>query len=228
MPNNIHTDPQHTIGIALEPIEFLGLTDEFIDYAKKYIGKYFIGEYANRLGSPFINKRFFCIHMEYPLTLPEKSNVMSITFSEKQYAPGHKYRHELVKRILQSDLPIDIYGRGCGLLNVDDHRIKGIFKDDIVVHGSYKYHIAIENHKRKWYYTEKIINPLLCGTVPIYWGCTNIDEIFPDIPIISLTGDVDTDMQTIRSLCEANIAIDFDRAKVKYEYLSLDRIIQSY
>ena len=32
--------------------------------------------------------------------------------SEKMSAPGHIYRHELVKRILDSDLDIDIYKKG--------------------------------------------------------------------------------------------------------------------
>jgi type I restriction-modification system DNA methylase subunit len=46
---------------------------------------------------------------------PNKTKVMSIMISEKLNAPGHKYRHILVQEILKTNLPINIYGRGCEL-----------------------------------------------------------------------------------------------------------------
>lgn len=54
---------------------------------------------------------------------------MSIVLSHKQRAPGHTYRHILVKCILQNNIPIDIFGRGCKLYNTRDERLKGEFKD---------------------------------------------------------------------------------------------------
>ena len=37
----------------------------------------------------------------------------------------------------------------------------------------------MENKNQYGYITEKIINPLIAGSIPIYWGCKNIDKYFP-------------------------------------------------
>ena len=43
---------ENVIGLAFEPIPFLGLNSKFVEYAKKYIGKYFIGDKLD-LPEPF-------------------------------------------------------------------------------------------------------------------------------------------------------------------------------
>ena len=40
-----------------------------------------------------------------------------------------------------------------------------------------------------FYFTEKIIDPLLCWSMPIYWGCKNIDKFLPEGSYINI--DVD-------------------------------------
>ena len=40
------------------------------------------------------------------------------------------------------------------------------------------YHIAVENSQNTGYFTEKIVDAFLSKTIPIYWGCTNINEFF--------------------------------------------------
>jgi hypothetical protein len=45
-------------------------------------------------------------HITPLLMTPSKTNRMSIMVSNKNNAPGHKYRHKLVQAILQSNLPI--------------------------------------------------------------------------------------------------------------------------
>ena len=59
---------------------------------------------------------------------------MSIIFSDKKFLPGHIYRHKLVEKILNSDIDVHIFGRGCttNTCNVfsNDKRIKGKFKRD--------------------------------------------------------------------------------------------------
>jgi hypothetical protein len=47
--------------------------------------------------------------------------------------------------------------------------------------GSHKFMICAENTKMETYSTEKIVNPYLARTIPIYWGTHNIKNIFnPD------------------------------------------------
>jgi hypothetical protein len=47
------------------------------------------------------------------------------------------------------------------------------------------YHIAIENSRNKNFFTEKIVDAFLTKTIPIYWGCPNIDEFFNTDGIIT-------------------------------------------
>ena len=43
----------------------------------------------------------------------------------------------------------------------------------------YRYHLTIENGSSPFYFSEKIVDPLLCWSMPIYWGCKNIDKFLP-------------------------------------------------
>lgn len=181
------------VGLAYEPPPFLGLTPQFVEYARKYIGAYYIGEKGN-LPDPFVEHYGYMWHITPLRTLPSiKPNLLSIMISQKGFAPGHKYRHELVQHILRTNLPIDIYGRGCSLYNIRDSRLKGDF-DEREPYESYQFHICIENFQTPHYFSEKITNTLLCGTTPIYWGAKHIHEYFPDM-FYELTGNVQSDMK---------------------------------
>jgi hypothetical protein len=202
MPNLSHIPKENVIGIAAEPIQFLGLTQQFVDYAKKYIGKYYVGDkYKFNLPDPFIEHNTYMGHIRKPIFIPEKKKIMSIMVSQKKHAPGHQYRHDIVNRILKSNLPVDIYGKGCSFYNnTKDVRIKGEFKDEELMFDSYKFHIAIENFITNHYFSEKIGSPLMLGTNPIYLGCVNIDNYFPNM-VIKLTGNIEDDMKIIESIC---------------------------
>ena len=43
----------------------------------------------------------------------------------------------------------------------------------------YRYHIALENSSDKDYWTEKISDPILTLTYPIYHGCENLEDYLP-------------------------------------------------
>jgi hypothetical protein len=200
MPDISHISKKNVIGFAFEPIQFLGLTEEFVRYAQQYIGKYYIGDKMN-LPEPFI-ERFSHMWHNIPLKYePKKTRVMSIMVSEKNQQPGHKYRHELINKILESDLPIDIYGKGCVYYNyLGDVRVKGRFEER-EPYEEYEYHICIENFQTNHYFSEKITNALLCDATPIYWGCRNIHQYFPD-SLIVLSGDLNSDVQLLKSIVE--------------------------
>ena len=42
----------------------------------------------------------------------------------------------------------------------------------------YRFSITIENTKIDYYFTEKLIDCFLTGTIPIYWGCPSIGKFF--------------------------------------------------
>lgn len=197
MPNISHIPKENVLGLAFEPIQFLNLSQEFVNYAQKYIGKYFIGDKYN-LPSVFVEHYGYMWHTPPIDTIPNKSDIISIMVSDKLHMPGHKYRHDLVLRILSEKLPIDIYGRGCKYYNMSYDQLRGHFESK-EPYNHYKFHIAIENVQSNHYFSEKITDCLLCGTTPVYLGCKSIDSYFPD-NIIKLTGNIDKDIMLLKNI----------------------------
>ena len=192
---------ENVIGLAFEPPVYLGINYKFIEYAQQYISKYFIGTKSN-LPSPFIEYYSYMWHIT-PLTyVPQKRNVMSIMISNKTQQKGHKYRHQLAEAILKTNIPVDIYGKGCEFSNYNksDPRIKGKFTS-LEPYESYEFHIAIENIQTNDYFSEKLTNTLLCGTTPVYLGARNVREYFPD-KLICLSGDLNLDMKMIANIIQ--------------------------
>jgi hypothetical protein len=194
MPN-LNIPKENVIGLAYEPPAFMTPnTRDFITYLENNVSKYFIGDNSG-LPLPFVSRHCYQWYGTPTEIMPIKNKMMSIMVSQKTEAPGHRYRHELVKAILGSELNIDIYGRGCPLYN--DHRVKGSFDTDSVMFENYYFHICIENFSLPDYTSEKYMNPLLLGTTPIYWGAKN--ELFPEYTI-RLSGDVIKDMDLLHKI----------------------------
>jgi len=190
MPN-LTIPKENVIGLAFEPIYFLGLTPVFIDYAKKYIGKYYVGDKFD-LPEPFVEHFGYMWHSRPPKEITIKNKLMSIIVSEKQFAPGHIYRHNLVQNIINNNLPIDIYGRGS--MNYKYNRIMGTF-NDAEPYEDYMFSICIENYICNHYFSEKVMTPLMYNCMPIYYGCKNINSYVENT--INLTGNIAIDMNLI-------------------------------
>lgn len=218
----------NVIGFALEPLPFLGLTPQFLEYATKYISKYYVGE-LRTLSDPFIEAQGYLWHNTPLVTMPStKPNLISIMISQKGFAPGHKYRHILVQNILRTNLPVDIYGRGCCLYRQRDSRLKGNFTE-YEPYESYQFHICIENFQTPRYFSEKITNTLLCETTPIYLGAKHIHEYFPNM-VYELTGDVQSDMLFLFEIAHNPAAFrkSIDVSAVKRKINLLENIIDLY
>tara|TARA_R100001377_G_C3184291_1_gene107910 strand:+ start:85 stop:933 length:849 start_codon:yes stop_codon:yes gene_type:complete len=104
------------------------------------------------------------IEHENRKTTHAKTKLVSMITSAKRNVADHNKRHELIKR--HSDV-IDVMGRGYV-------PIEPISKGLI----DYMFHIAMENQRGDYYFTEKIINPLMTGTIPIYYGMSTIGDYF--------------------------------------------------
>ena len=182
---------ENVLGLAFEPIYFLGLTQEFVEYAKKHIGRYFIGDKFD-LPEPFIEHFAYMWHSRPPREISFKNKLMSIIVSEKQFAPGHLYRHQLVQKIIEMNLPIDIYGRGSNKYKYN--RVIGEF-NDAEPYETYSYSICIENTICNHYFSEKVITPLMYNCMPIYFGCKNLNQYLENVVI--LEGNIQKDIQII-------------------------------
>jgi hypothetical protein len=109
----------------------------------------------------------------------DKQFSVSTLVGGKMMAEGHIIRHQVlssqdkIKNILtrffnSSHIPN-------GISNQDDKLI--IASDKSPLFDS-QYHICIENTKRDNWFTEKLIDCLQTKTVPIYYGCPNIEKWF--------------------------------------------------
>jgi len=108
----------------------------------------------------------------------EKTMNTSIIASGKNFLQGHKLRHDIITRFDN----IDIFGRE---YNPIEKKIIGL-KD-------YRFHIVIENCKKDYYFSEKLIDCFVTGTIPIYWGCPSIGDFFDTDGIIMFDGIGDLD-----------------------------------
>ena len=204
-PSNIQVEKEYVVGFAHEPPDnsFLRLYyNNFIEFAQKNIGKYLIGSVNVLPSPPFLGHHGFLFH-EMPSNISvipnKKTKIMSIMVSHKSYTPGHKYRHALVSYILKHRLPIDIWGNGAKMYKQrfpENNNIYGDFKSMSEMCENYMFTIAIENTSHDHYFSEKIVNPFMYNTIPLYWGCKKIEEYFPKYSI-KLTGNINMDMITI-------------------------------
>lgn len=101
---------------------------------------------------------------------PKKDKLISVISSTKAFTQGHVDRLRFITKLQQRyGDKVDVFGRGFKP-----------FSDKWDVLAPYKYHIVIENSSSDYYWTEKIADCYLAGTYPIYHGCTNIGNFFPE------------------------------------------------
>jgi glycosyltransferase involved in cell wall biosynthesis len=115
------------------------------------------------------------VHTEtYPILSDEslfkiynKTKLVSFITSNKTITAGHRFRVSCVDILRSNNVDIDI---------------KGIGYDEIIgkieALQDYKFSVAIENGSSDNYFTEKILDCFLTGTIPIYKGCSNIGDFF--------------------------------------------------
>jgi hypothetical protein len=128
----------------------------------------------NRTGAPYvqshgalpwiINKSFDEL-ME--LSPPPKSRALSCVCSNLAGTPAHVARLSFVDR-LSERVAMDRFGRGFQFV-----------ADKWDTLADWKYSIAIENFSGPHHWTEKISDCFLAWTLPIYFGCTNLENYFP-------------------------------------------------
>jgi hypothetical protein len=102
----------------------------------------------------------------------KKSADTCIIVSEKKNTYGQVLRHEVVRRL---GTMLDVYGRGYNPV-----------QSKYTVLAPHRFAVIIESVRRDYYFTEKLIDCLSVGTIPIYWGCPSIDNFFDARGIIEM------------------------------------------
>jgi hypothetical protein len=102
----------------------------------------------------------------------EKNKMVSIVASNKRFAVGHRFRHEIIDK-LHNKHNFDLWGSGYNRFDdTPEERVKP-FKD-------YRYNIVVENGRMDNYFTDKILDCFATGSIPIYCGDPKISEIFDE------------------------------------------------
>ena len=127
-----------------------------------------------------------CWILEKDRKIHIKNKKVSIISSDKKHLEGHNLRHEIIKIIKG----IDVFGSGYNPIN---NKIDGL--------QNYQFSICVENCKKDYYFTEKIIDCFITGTIPIYWGCPSIGDFF-DVGGVITFNDIDELNEKINSLSD--------------------------
>lgn len=129
----------------------------------------------------------------------QKSKNISFIASTKNFCGEHDFRQKTVA-ILHDK--VDVFGRG--RKNEISRKIEAL--------RDYRFSICMENYIADLYYTEKVLDCFLSGTIPIFWGTRSIVKIF-DVNGIVFLDDILTNKININDLNENyyNFKLDFVR-----------------
>ena len=134
----------------------------------------------------------------------KKNKLVSAIASNKAFLPGHVKRLEFIKSIKDR---VDLYGRGMGRELAS--KLDGL--------RDYMFSVAIENVENDdYYFTEKITECFLTGTIPIYHGCLNINKFFDTRGILYFNNQEELD-QIIDSLSPEKYESMLEYAKINFE-----------
>jgi len=118
---------------------------------------------------------------------PNKDKLLSAIIGGSVFLPGHKLRQNFIKKVLDSDLPLELFGKNIRPL---EDKTQGL--------EQYFFSFAIENNSNPDMWTEKLADCFLSWTMPIYYGCTNLTKYFPPKSFIQI--DINSPETTIKEL----------------------------
>ena len=118
---------------------------------------------------------------------PNKDKLLSAIVGSSIFLPGHKERHDFIKRAKNFDIGLDLFGKG--IKPIQD-KLEGLV--------DYMFSFAIENNSNPDMWTEKLADCFLTWTMPVYYGCTNLEKYFPPESFIQI--DINSPEATFQEL----------------------------
>lgn len=117
------------------------------------------------------------------LAPPHSFKPLSAVVSGKNWTEAQKQRIETLLQVSRLYEEIDVYGQG-----LDPEKFGQVYKGPLNYNGDckfkglygYRYSLAFENSRHENYFSEKLTDCFLCWSKPIYWGCPNILDYFPE------------------------------------------------
>lgn len=103
-----------------------------------------------------------------------KTKLCSMLIGSKMSTRGHQIRHEIADMIEREGYSVDFYGvRGEPVGYGQDTKLK--------VLSDYCFSIVTETCREDNLFTEWLLDCFAVGTIPIFWGCPNVDRFFDGV-----------------------------------------------
>lgn len=143
-----------------------------------------------------------------------KTKLISVISSNLAITKGHQKRIKFVKELKKHyGNKIDLFGRGFNSI-----------EDKWEAVAPYKYQIVLENSSYPHYWTEKITDPMLVNTYPIYYGCPNICDYFPKNAYVSINiNNPDEAIKIIDNVIKEDYALKYQEQMSVAKKLVLDK-----
>jgi hypothetical protein len=126
--------------------------------------------------------------------LIKTQTISTVCSSKQQKHTLHKKRYDFTQRLKAVMPELEVYGHGVRSMN-----------DKAEAIDTYRYHIAIENHSCDHHWTEKVSDAFLGWALPIYYGCTNLKDYFPEDSFIEIDiHDFDRSLAVIQDAIKNN------------------------
>ena len=142
-----------------------------------------------------------------------KEKQLSFITSNYEARKGHRQRLNFLRQI-QGKLEFDLWGRG--FKNMHD-KAEGLLP--------YKYTLVVENSSYRNYWSEKLADAYLCGCLPIYYGCSNVSEYFPETALIKV--DIHQPKKAIKIIQEAIRDNEWEKRKQTIE-IARQKVLDEY
>lgn len=128
--------------------------------------------------------------------IPPKTKNMSWITSTLSFLPGHRDRLALIEKLRDKD-DIDLFGRG---LNFIEDKWEAL--------APYRYSIVFENHLNEYYWSEKLVDCYMAGTMPVYVGCSRLDDYFPENSFVRFDPAVPDPVSALQAIIDSPLAED--------------------
>jgi hypothetical protein len=120
---------------------------------------------------------------------------LAVVTSGRNVLPGHARRLRFLERLRAAGVPFNLYGRG-----LPAHlEPRGPIQSKGTAYRPARFVLALENHAEgDCYVTEKLWDPLLTWSVPLYHGSTAADRVLPPDAYIRLPDLEEAGVDTVR------------------------------
>ena len=109
---------------------------------------------------------------------PQKTVNLSTINSNLMNIEGHKTRAEFLEKLCKTEYDFNLYGgkKWSKFNQYIDNAPNGKW----IPFSKSRYILVIENESAPFYWSEEFSDAILCFGTPIYYGCTNISDYFPE------------------------------------------------